>query len=82
MHIEQASFNPFNEIGDREVTFVLKRTWIDRLLSRPQKSHTFVQPQHGGTVWREKGTGRYAEAMWDVECLAVVERERQKGVLV
>lgn len=71
------SFTTRNETGDREVEFELRRTLIDRLLRRPAKRLTFVQPTPS-TVWWHKGTGKRAGTYYEMKCQEAVECFRQQ----
>jgi hypothetical protein len=67
------TFKASNENGMREAEFEMRRTWLERLLRRPARVHTFVQRKPGSTVWFRKESGRQAGTEWDMACLEASE---------
>ena len=75
-----ASLVPWNENGDREVTFLARRrTLWQWLLQKPPSKHVFVQAIYGATVWHVKGTGERAPTGWEAQCCRLSEVFRQEG---
>lgn len=79
MGFYSVTFTSINEKGDRQAHFVMRRTWLDKLLLRQAREHTFVQRQPGSTIWHEKGTGRRASPSWEMECCNASEWARQEA---